>query len=68
MDMLDWWQAVLDETKDFVDDGIDRLRDRPEGRYGSEVDELRRQLAELSASVDAMISPGDGRPPKSSSR
>jgi len=22
-DIIDWWQAVLDETKDFVDDRID---------------------------------------------
>ena len=25
--VLDWWQTVLDETKDLVDDSIDRLRD-----------------------------------------
>ena len=24
--VLDWWQTVLDETKDFIDDSIDRIR------------------------------------------
>jgi hypothetical protein len=40
-DLLDWWQAVLDETKELVDDNIDRLRGRAETRREAEVDELR---------------------------
>jgi hypothetical protein len=64
MDVLDWWQAVLDETKEFVDDNIDRLRDRPETRWDAEVDELRRQISELTDAVEAMAPPSDGRSSK----
>jgi hypothetical protein len=62
-DLLDWWQAVLDETKELVDDNIDRLRG-PETRREAEVDELRQQISELTAAVEAMAPPDDGRSSK----
>ena len=54
--VLDWWQTVLDETKDFVDDGIDRLRDDDDDdeRLTQEVSDLKRSIVDLSAKLDAL--------------
>ncbi len=54
--VLDWWQTVLDETKDLVDDGIDRLRDDDDDdeRLAKEVHDLKRSIVDLSAKLDAL--------------
>ena len=54
--VLDWWQTVLDETKDLVDDSIDRLRDDDDDddELRKEVADLKRSLVDLSAKLDAL--------------
>ena len=53
--VLDWWQTVLDETKDLVDDGIDRMRDDDDDDdLAKEVSDLRRSIVDLSAKLDAL--------------
>jgi hypothetical protein len=53
--ILDWWQTVLDETKDFVDDSIDRLRDDDDDDdLHKEVADLKRSIVDLSAKLDAL--------------
>jgi len=54
--VLDWWQTVLDETKDLVDDGLDRLRDDDDDdeRLAREVHDLKRSIVDLSAKLDAL--------------
>ena len=54
--VLDWWQTVLDETKDLVDDSIDRLRDDDddEGELHSDIDDLKKAVAELNAKLDRL--------------
>ena len=50
--VLDWWQTVLDETKDLIDDGIDRLRDDDDDDdLASEVADLKRSIVDLSAKL-----------------
>ncbi|HEV7863093.1 MAG TPA: hypothetical protein VGR20_10350 [Acidimicrobiia bacterium] len=54
--VLDWWQTVLDETKDFLDDSIDRLRDDDDDdELGKEVTDLKRSIAELNAKLDHLV-------------
>jgi hypothetical protein len=52
--VLDWWQTVLDETKDLVDDGLDRLRDDDDDddELHSEIGDLKKAVAELNAKLD----------------
>ena len=52
--VLDWWQTVLDETKDLVDDSIDRLRDDDDDddELHSDIDDLKKAVAELNAKLD----------------
>jgi hypothetical protein len=53
--VLDWWQTVLDETKDFVDDSIDRFRDDDDDDdLADEVRDLKRSIVDLSAKLDAL--------------
>lgn len=53
--VLDWWQTVLDETKDLVDDGLDRLRDDDDdGELHSDIDDLKRAVAELNVKLDRL--------------
>jgi hypothetical protein len=53
--ILDWWQTVLDETKDLVDDGIDRLRDDDDDDdLAKEVADLKRSIVDLSAKLDML--------------
>jgi len=57
--VLDWWQTVLDETKDLVDDSIDRLRDDDENGRGELPDDiagLKKAVAELNAKLDRLAS------------
>ena len=67
-DVLDWCQAILDETKNLVDDQVDRARGGPDRQWNAEVAELRDAVAELTGKVEAMDAAGPGRPPKSPSR
>jgi hypothetical protein len=59
--VLNWWQAVIDETKELIDDGIDRIRDE-EDRLADDVAALREMVAELSAKVDGMAAAGGPSP------
>lgn len=54
--VLDWWQNILDETKDLIDDGIDRMRDDDDDdeRLSKEVHDLKRSIVDLSAKLDAL--------------
>jgi hypothetical protein len=57
--------AVLDETKEFLDDGNDSLRaDRDPGWEG-EVAALRELVAGLTATVDGLGPAGGTSPPRS---
>ncbi|MEW6476417.1 MAG: hypothetical protein AB1679_29495 [Actinomycetota bacterium] len=62
--ILDWWQTVLDETKDLIDDGIDRLRDDDDDdeRLSKEVSDLKRSIVDLSAKLDALEAAGKPAP------
>ncbi|HLF40416.1 MAG TPA: hypothetical protein VI854_02965 [Acidimicrobiia bacterium] len=56
--VLDWWQTVIDETKDFVDDSIDRLRDDDDDdddELEDEIRELKRAVADLNAKLDRLV-------------
>jgi hypothetical protein len=53
--VLDWWQTVLDETKDLVDDSIDRLRDDDDDdddELHGDISDLKKAVAELNAKLD----------------
>jgi hypothetical protein len=55
--VLDWWQTILDETKDLVDDGIDRIRDDDDDdddRLSKEVSDLKRSIVDINAKLDAL--------------
>jgi len=60
--VLGWWQTVLDETKEVVDDAIDRARDDDDAGLAGDVAELREAVAMLSAKVDSLVG-GSGKPP-----
>lgn len=63
-DVLDWWQAVLDETRELVDHGPDRLRGHQDLRWQAEIAELRELVSELATRVDeAMPAGGSGSSP-----
>ena len=52
--VLDWWLTVVDETKDLVDDSIDRLRDDDDDddELHSDISDLKKAVAELNAKLD----------------
>ena len=54
--LLDLWQNVMDDTKDFVDDSIDRVRDddRDDVDLRDDIDELRKAVAELNSKLDRL--------------
>jgi hypothetical protein len=53
--VLDWWQTVIDETKNLFDDSIDRLRDDDDDEdLAKEVADLKRSIVDLSAKLDAL--------------
>jgi hypothetical protein len=58
--VLDWRQTVLDETKDHVDDSIDRLRDDDDdedrGELSGDIADLKKAVAELNAKLDRLAS------------
>ncbi|HEY4408654.1 MAG TPA: hypothetical protein VGO87_02140 [Acidimicrobiia bacterium] len=54
--VLDWWQNVLDETKDLVDDSLDRLRDDDDDEdLEKQVSELKRTIVDINAKLDALV-------------
>ena len=54
--VLDWWQTVLDETKDLVDDSIDRLRDDDDdGELSDDITGLKKAVADLNAKLDRLV-------------
>ena len=56
MDILDWWQNVMDETKDFLDDTIDRVRDDDDDDdLADEVNDLKKAMAGLNAKLDQLL-------------
>jgi hypothetical protein len=57
--VLDWWQTVFDETKDLLDDTIDRVRDDDDDdddELSEEVHDLKKAVADLNAKLDRLIS------------
>lgn len=56
--VLDRWQTILDETKDFVDDAIERLRDddHDDDELVDDVRDLKRAVANLNAKLDQLVS------------
>lgn len=64
MDVLDWWQNVLDETKDFVDDSIDRIRDDDEDDLEDQVADLKEAVVQLNAKLDRLLAAGGKGPEK----
>jgi len=57
--ILDWWQTVADETKDLIDDSIDRLRDDDDDEeLSKQVAELKRSIVDLTAKLDALAARG----------
>ena len=55
--ILDWWQTIVDETKDLVDDTIDRVRDDDDDddELADEIKELKKAVAGLNAKLDALV-------------
>ena len=54
--ILDWWQTVLDETKDLIDDGLDRIRDDDDDEdLEKQVAELKRSLVDINAKLDRLV-------------
>jgi hypothetical protein len=54
--LLDFWQNIMDDTYDFFDDTIDRVRDDDSDDLEDEVDELREAIAAINAKVDRLLS------------
>jgi hypothetical protein len=61
---LDWWQAVINETKELLDDDLGRIRREDDAQWAEDVAALREMFAELTAKVDGMASSGGGPSPK----
>jgi hypothetical protein len=53
--LLDFWQNLMDDTYDFVDDTIDRVRDDDWDDLEDEVDELREVVAAMNAKLDRLL-------------
>ena len=53
--LLDFWQNVMDDTYDFVDDALDRVRDDDYDDLEDEVDELREIVQAINAKLDRLL-------------
>ena len=53
--LLDFWQNIMDDTYDFFDDTIDRVRDDDWDDIEDEVDELREAVAAINAKIDRLL-------------
>ena len=53
--LLDFWQNIMDDTYDFFDDTLDRVRDDDWDDLEDEVDELREAVAAINAKIDRLL-------------
>ena len=53
--LLDFWQNIMDDTYDFFDDTLDRVRDDDWDDLEDEVDDLREAVAAINAKVDRLL-------------
>ena len=53
--LLDFWQNMMDDTYDFLDDTLDRVRDDDWDDLGDDVEELREAIAALNAKLDRLL-------------
>jgi hypothetical protein len=56
--LLDFWQNVMDDTYDFLDDTLDRVRDDDWDDLEGEVEELREAVAALNGKLDRLLAQG----------
>ena len=55
---MDFWQNLIDDTYDFVDDTLDRARDDDWDDLEDDVEELREAVAALSHKLDLLLQQG----------
>jgi hypothetical protein len=53
--LLDFWQNIMDDTYDFFDDTIDRVRDDDYDDLEDEVGELKEAVSALNAKLDRLL-------------
>jgi hypothetical protein len=56
--LLDFWQNIMDDTYDFMDDAIDRVRDDDYDDLEDEVEELKEAISALNAKLDRLLAQG----------
>jgi hypothetical protein len=56
--LLDFWQNVMDDTYDFFDDTLDRVRDDDYDDLEDEVEELKEAVAAINAKIDRLLAQG----------
>ena len=56
--LLDFWQNIMDDTYDFFDDTIDRVRDDDYDDLEDEVEELKEAVAALHGKLDRLLAQG----------
>ena len=54
MGLLDFWQNLMDDTYDFIDDSIDRVRDDDWDDLEVDVEELQEAVAALNSKLDRL--------------
>jgi hypothetical protein len=54
--LLDFWQNIMDDTCDFFDDTIDRVRDDDWDDLEDEVEELREAVSAINNKLDRLLS------------
>jgi hypothetical protein len=53
--LLDFWQNIMDDTYDFFDDTLDRVRDDDWDDLEDEVEELREAVSAINAKIDRLL-------------
>jgi len=56
--LLDFWQNIMDDTYDFFDDTIDRVRDDDYDDLEDEVEDLKEAVTAISAKLDRLLAQG----------
>lgn len=56
--LLDFWQNLMDDTYDFFDDTLDRVRDDDYDDLEDEVQDLREAIAAINAKIDRLLAQG----------
>ncbi|MGH8972644.1 MAG: hypothetical protein ACRD0C_05510 [Acidimicrobiia bacterium] len=56
--LIDFWQNLMDDTYDFVDDSLDRVRDDDWDDLEDDVEELREAVAAIGAKLDQLLAAG----------